>query len=233
MENQSDVSQTPPESSASQPSNLPSQPLPENKSHSSFLTSKLFLIILVLVILFAIVYAGIYLSLNSKLNQITKANPTPTIASQPSPTPVDETANWKKYTNKVYKFEFKYPPNFEFESDNLNSVTFSDTYVDQRIPGVLHLNFNQTIDASTLKKCGEFSTVGGYKCLTDPTKEEAINGIKVRKIYFMEGEGDSMGTFSYVVQTVDNPKLEFVRRVLGGGYERGIDQILSTFKFTP
>jgi len=120
MENQNESLQTLSQSTSPQPSNLPSPPLPENKPHSSFLTNKLFLITIAIVILFAIAYSGIYLSLNSQLNQITKSNPTPTTSSSASPATSDavaETVNWKTYTTSGYraKYTFKYPPNWRLE----------------------------------------------------------------------------------------------------------------------
>ncbi len=42
--------------------------------------------------------------------------------SSPSPTPIgaDETANWKTYTNTIYKFSFKYPPAYTIISESAN-----------------------------------------------------------------------------------------------------------------
>ncbi len=149
------------------------------------------------------------------------------------PNKSDETANWKTYINNAYNFEFKYPPTYEFESENPNSVTFSGTFGDnQKIPSELTLNFNPSIDSSILKKCGETTAIGEYKCLTDPTSEATINGIRFRKIHIMEGSGDAMGSAKYVVQTVDKPTLEFIHTVLGGGVENRMDKILSTFRFS-
>lgn len=105
MENQNEPSQTSSQSTIPQPSNLPFQPSSENKSHSSFLTNKLFLITIIIFILFTLVYAGIYLSLNSKLNQITKSNPTPTALPSVSPAASDTVgANWKMYVRRSYQF---------------------------------------------------------------------------------------------------------------------------------
>jgi len=45
-------------------------PIPSEQKPHSFLTNKLFLISLAVMIIFTFIYAGIYLNLNSQLNQI-------------------------------------------------------------------------------------------------------------------------------------------------------------------
>lgn len=124
MENQNEPIR---QSSLPQQSNTNPQIPPVRKSHS-FLTNKLFLITLVIAILFTLMYAGIYLNLNSQLNQITKSNPTPTSIPTPSPTPLptktsvkegDPTANWKTYKNAEFGLEVKYP---------ISWYIFEDTY---------------------------------------------------------------------------------------------------------
>ena len=150
MENQNELPQTSSQSTTPQPPNLPSQPLPENKPHSSFLTSKLFLITLVILTLFTLVYTGIYLSLNSKLNQITKSNLPPTTPPSASPAPNGDRANWKTYSNTKYNYQFKYPdkdwsfdwlvpPNPNEDIRTFDSISFLKTttvpnkYVNQSI----------------------------------------------------------------------------------------------------
>lgn len=221
--------------------NQPIQPPPPPPSSTNY--SKPFLLILGAIALMVISGVGGYflgVKQNQTVNQYPQASPTAAYTISPTTTSaslaiptVDPSiaANWKTYTSKVYKFEFKYPPTYVFESENLSTVTFSGTFIYQKVPGVLDLNFNQTINAGTLKNCGEDPVVGEYICMTDPTKEEIINNIKFRKIYLIKGFGDSMGTAFYVVQTVDGSELEFVLRILGGGYQSDIDQILSTFRF--
>ena len=90
--------------------------------HHSFLTNKLFLITLVILILFTLVYVGIYLNLNSQLNQITKQNQVSQITpALPSPTP-DPTANWKTYSNKEFGFEMKYPSKWRVYYDDAQKI---------------------------------------------------------------------------------------------------------------
>jgi len=95
---------------------------PSGPKPHSFLTNKLFLITLLIAVLFILVYAGIYLNLNSQLNEITKRNQPPQIThSLPSPTPLpaeasakegDPTANWKTLMNANLGFTLKYPNNW-------------------------------------------------------------------------------------------------------------------------
>jgi len=83
----------------------PAIPVPEQSStvvlKKSFFSSKLFILIIILVVLVVGSASAAYLNLKSNIsetNQILKI----------SPTPIDETANWKTYTNKEFGFELKY-----------------------------------------------------------------------------------------------------------------------------
>jgi len=95
--------------------NIPTPPVHKSRS---FLTSKLFLITLVMVVLFTTIYIGIYLYLNFQLDQISRSNQT-TISTKPTPTPLpigaderkegDPAANWKTYTDQELGISFRYP----------------------------------------------------------------------------------------------------------------------------
>lgn len=53
-------------------------------------------------------------------------NPNQPVSNEPTPqtTPSDETANWKTYTNKQLKYEFKYPTDWNETQSELNSGVF-------------------------------------------------------------------------------------------------------------
>ncbi len=75
-----------------------------------FLTGKIILIVIILSVILSA--GGTYLALNSKPNPqpvVSKVIPTPT----PTPTPVDETANWKTYTDIGYSI--KHPASWIIE----------------------------------------------------------------------------------------------------------------------
>ena len=69
-----------------------------------FLTGKIILIVIILSVILSA--GGTYLALNSK----PKPQPTvPKVTPTTTPTPVDETANWKTFTSTKWGFKFKYP----------------------------------------------------------------------------------------------------------------------------
>jgi len=238
MENQNDPSQTSPESTTSQPTN-PTPPLPENKSHSSFLTSKLFLITLVLVILFAIVYSGIYLSLNSKLNQITKPNPTPTITLQPSLTPNETTnpdsiwANWKTYTNTKYNYSLKYPKTLALEEEEDKRDIWINKQIlinvtDRKFEGPCGdcPNYNGPTEdiivanIQAKKYSGEIGAVGG----SIPEKFQEVE-LTHNKLYYTI-------TLHALQYDADVPTIDDYYPIKNGDAQL-FDQILSTFQFSP
>jgi len=229
MENQNESLQTSSQPTSPQPSNLPSQPLPKNKPQSSFLTNKLFLITLVLLFLFAIVYSGIYISLNSRMNQITKANPTSTIVLQPSLTP-NKTANWKTYRNDEFGFEVKYP-----------SGWFA--YDDRNFPCEYALFSRKQISDC---RFADYIPADFYVFKTDlynPFPKSLPNQIYTP--FILDGE---KGVINFATEQSDGPRaknttilvnhngygymITFLNIDYQGNHEQVFDQILSTFKFT-
>lgn len=97
----------------------PIEPLQENKTHFSFLTKKLFLIILAILVLFTFIYAVIYFNLptpvpaNQKLNENISTITLPSKLIVTTPFSSDMTTNWKVYVNEKARLSFKYPPYIE------------------------------------------------------------------------------------------------------------------------
>ena len=117
------------ESPAPQTHTAPQSSPPSSKS--SFSTKIILLIVFLLILLGT---GGTYLALNSKNKPtpvVSKTNltPSPTEASAKVGTPIDETANWKTYTNKALGYSIKYPPNW-------NVYSFKD-YPYSGYPGVI------------------------------------------------------------------------------------------------
>ncbi len=68
-------------------------------------------------------------SLNQRIADLEKPSPSPTIAVSPSsvPTPTDETANWKTYSNNSLGFSLKYPSNLIAElTADTNTLSIYD-----------------------------------------------------------------------------------------------------------
>ncbi len=143
----------------------------------------------------------------------------------------DSTANWKTYSGNG--FSFRYPSTYKLVSSDGNKITFDGTFEPghQNISGELLVNLNQTIDFVKSYSCGDNTPGACY--MSNGTKE--YNGIKFRVFeYFKpnpinpQGQGSSY----YIAQTLENPKIEFLHGVIGGGVPNSMSQILSTFKFT-
>lgn len=56
-----------------------------------------------------------------------KLTPPFQLITKPSPTPIDETANWKTYINKYYNFEIKYPEDATLRDISVEEVTHEPT----------------------------------------------------------------------------------------------------------
>ena len=73
-------------------------------------------IVLVIVIVVLVGAVG-YFAFVKKMEPVTQQPTSPATTQtstpqQPSPTPINETANWKTYKNDTYSFEVKYPPDY-------------------------------------------------------------------------------------------------------------------------
>ena len=227
-----------------QQSNIPTSP--ESK-HSSLLTSKLFLITLTIAVLFTIVYAGIYLYLGSQLDKISKSNQT-AITTQPSPSPIDATANWKKYTNKKYKFSLLYPQDWELRYCSLNiecQVSDDEVYIDPKEwigegpePLSYYIYFSYLANLRK-QKFNELIKVGYKENVKDTisVSNELIGNTYVYKVYGLPGLDPSEGVYfqdkdeGYVGLFLQ-PYSKLDPYPQQERYHNIFDQILSTFKFT-
>jgi len=89
----------------------PTNPTPNPVNNSS--GSKLIPIILGIAAV-VIIAIGAY-ALGTKQTQVPVQNVTQAV--QPSPTPIDETANWKTYENTKGQYSFKYPSDWELKEE--------------------------------------------------------------------------------------------------------------------
>ncbi|MDO8429384.1 MAG: hypothetical protein Q7S88_02030 [Candidatus Daviesbacteria bacterium] len=168
-------------------------------------------------------------------SQALQQNNKPTPETKPDDR-ADETASWKTYTNTKLKFEFRYPENYKFEREDSGKATFSGTFGpgNQIIPSELVVYFSPTLNLKTLKNCKDarFEANISTTCIVDgEVNVKNVGGIQMNTFHISVGLKESMPTSSYVYQTVNQPKIEFIHKVLGGGVETRVDKILSTFKF--
>lgn len=91
-------------------------PQDKDAPRSNPLSNK-FLWLGIVVILLAVLSVGGYFVLNNN-KKVAEVVPTAT------PTPVDETANWKTYMNSKYGFEFKYPDNWTLSEENSSTANY-------------------------------------------------------------------------------------------------------------
>ena len=204
-----------------------------------FLTGKIILIAIILLILLGL--GGTYLALKSK----PKPQPTvPQVVPTPSPTPIDETANWKTYTNTIVGYQIKYPNRYSEPrignsppipatgTEDETRIVFGDTQSDFYFLSVFP--FSGTIQDLKKKKDYGYSP-GGWENSKDVSTEEQV--LHANKI-----EGP------FVTATYKNPELRLIgypnRSVFFLGKNRAfvlfgwsshskdeLPQMFSTFKF--
>ncbi len=164
------------------------------------------------------------------------------VMTRPTPTPVDDTANWKMYVNKKYNFSLNYPSNLQIEEKQFpgfyERILFTTAFNDPNYINIgvfIHNNSSNTdlkkwIDNYVIQnlpngKIGSIvrGNIASYN-FSDVTGYTFIGG--------KESEN------KYVFFKKENAIFEFrlTGSGTGGSYskraEQVFDQILSTFKFT-
>jgi len=191
----------------------------------SFFTKKLFLIILAIIVLSILIYAVIYLNLGSKLNKITKPNPTPTIASQPSKIPYD-TTTWKTYVNRTFGYTFRYPSDWNMlgeQNPESNTIVLSSP-ADSFTFGVYVVNTTPNLleNLQTGLKQPKDITVAGVKATTGIT----FSGIGVDT----NPNDFSVHNITTIIEH-NNSIYNISASPINSKYIDYYDQVLSTFKF--
>lgn len=148
---------------------------------------------------------------------------TPSVTSSPE--------EQSTYENTRYGFAFTIPHGYEFENETGEHVSFSGTYGDnQIIPSELVLNFRHTQDFAKLASCEETEWVDDVQktCIDGAVEDKEYNGSPMKTAHLLTGAKNSMASTEYVVQ-VERPAVEFVHHVIGGGVERRMEELLTTF----
>ena len=198
---------------------------------------------ILIVILIAVLVGGYFVYTNSQTK-------TPTSTIHPSPSPVDassapsgtdETANWKTFTYSSNTFSFKYPDNIT--PHELNSQ-YTDVSVSFKHPtsadgcelcdGYL-LSFKQgNLNQQSLRQIAEkaLKEKGGYGTITKPLESISIGNFSGFTFSYTVQVGstiiylsDGKGNFIEITKSIDDPQ--------NRGYEKIVNNILSTFRFEP
>jgi hypothetical protein len=233
----------------------PQTPAPE--SHDSIV-----LPIVLSVLLSALVFGGLafYLGLTQNGNQKTPTVQPTTVATATTraSTPAaelspGEIANWKTYSNNKYNYSVKYPTDWKLNTTQLDAVNIlepkevSDDDVLQVI-GVI--NFEVFEGNTTTRKYAEWDVERYIKFVESGGKTEGeefepagvqrygsakLDGIDGLKVNLHHGAADHYG-----VIVKRNDKFYFINLSARGGeldsnlkvYEKILDGVISTFKFT-
>src|SRR3989344_1064617 len=252
--------QSPVQQTSEQLSSQPVQPV-ENQTHAQVLSlakSKLPLILLVIFVFLIILGSGAYyyLGVRSKnTNQQKQISiiPTPTPFITLNPT-IDETANWKKYTNNFYQIKY---PDITYEvklntpsnvslavsSVSLNSKvsTGSENSLQNVMPISITVasfdNQRMSVDnpVSLFGLTGNTSYVQNM-FLKDKTPQTYSIGNNNGYVIYDIGAG--LSGLEREIVVVRGDKIYDIQTDISYGkdkeiYKKLVDQILSTFKFTP
>ena len=159
--------------------------------------------------------------------------PSPTIPAIVSNTQTADMSNWKIYRNDKLGFMFKYPELFKIENEDSNKVSFSGIFEPghQIIPSQLIVNFKDAVDTQNTKSCdpAKFQENVNVNCIWGNVEVVNINGIEMRRFELNPGSQNRENSSLSYIQTVNDPKIEFIYETVGGG--NTFSQIISTFKF--
>ena len=161
--------------------------------------------------------------------------------SPPSPTPVDETANWKTYANTKYKYSIKYPPDWNIENVDLanpEKVNFIKQPSEKDID--IHPQMVQIIVEKNPQE--DVPTIEWYKNIWakqipaginfdnvkfEETTFQGLPALKANNAIFF-ARNSFMFRMKWAVIDFGNADTRLIEL-----NEQTFDQILATFQFTP
>lgn len=165
-----------------------------------------------------------------------KPSATPNVISQtpqPTPTssPVDETANWKTYTNDRFGYSIKYPNIWKVYPEHFTDGISIFGLQDPKYPGGQNILIE--VDGNTSISPKEY-IVMNVAPISNPQKvsSQDINGLKGEKWSFNSGRtiDDNYAIFL----TSKNKRYILIKELSNkdtfSGYSSVIDQVISTFK---
>lgn len=213
------------------------QPIPQKR-----FPIKWFIIIILLAM---IVLAGIFLIFKSQSvkqtppSQVTQSSP---VTPAPTPSPADQTSNWKTYTNSGIGFSVKYPSQTKITEGgkysvdgvfvkNPNSTSFNVKITDQesKESGFGNIQFSISVEKNKNSK-----TLDSLRQeFNGQSSDEDIQGNKIQS-FLLDGKpamrGSAGGPWgAYIIISIDKDRI--YRLVFEPDINQTGDQILSTFKF--
>ncbi|MCL5784121.1 MAG: hypothetical protein M1142_02060 [Patescibacteria group bacterium] len=198
---------------------------------------------ILIVVLVTLIAVGGYLIYQKQFKlvpvpQSTQSSPSP--VSQNESSSSAETANWKTYTNKTYKYKFNYPENWYIQTLGDNRYVYIS---DQK------LDIKNGIDSPSLKydlidisynppnqiDMPVTAPIGTKQKLSQSLSVQKIADLNIdgrpgAKINFIDQRGNKLNEVSYWVSLLDNGTLQI--SATSSAKINMVDQILSTFKFT-
>lgn len=157
----------------------------------------------------------------------------------PSPTPVNETASWKTYTDTNYSF--RYPSEY-FINNTPNGFSLALNSKDQSGKPVevdkiiFTTNPNEFVNYKNSKFCSDPSSQPTPNCISDDGtygQKETIENISLdgkTGVSFYMGRGTN--NYGYHIIQTTNPSLELRANIQDKNFDNIFKKIISTFKFT-
>ncbi len=169
----------------------------------------------ILIILLIAAAIGGYLVYSGKINTSKKQ-----VVQTPK---VDDTANWKTYTNNIYGYTLKYPSEWEYKfgKGNKAQIIFGSSPVELRtdVPGFL-ISVSETIEQPLIKE-------DGRNRVTE-TKQITIGGQSGEQAMINDA---GSGEVSYIQSAVAYNGKTYYFNIHDFNKKPVYDQMISTFKF--
>jgi len=184
-----------------------------------------------------------YIQLNTNPNKNTAA-----VTSTPMPSTLvtntqtysmpNETVNWKVYTDTKYHFTFKYPADVQLKKNDV-SVSLTKTGPTQKTEAefydALQIIFGfGNLQGKTLEEIVDADIQKGTEVSEMLKAKEAITFNDYEGFTFTRS---GLGAYKHIY--IKHPSLQIYIQIIDGtsdpsnqGFEKTVDQILSTFKFT-
>lgn len=198
------------------------------------------LIVLVVVIAGVVGYFALVKNHEPVTQQTTTPPPVTTQAPAPeiptaTPTPVDETVNWKIYRSEKYGFEVKYPPTWDLPyPDDGSDIHLASSPAGERgqKPGEVVVEIQafhtkpSNVDLLSFIKSNFLAKEGELGASGELTKTN-LYGLSVIKVEHAGGEGPD-GPRYFIEKGSDK---FFYILVYGKAYKQMVSKIISTIKF--